>query len=156
MRKNAVRKNRLPFKMKHGLTDTDEHNIWCDMRKRCYNPRSRMFKYYGGRHIRICKRWDDFATFLADMGPRPSPKHSLDRVNNWADYQPDNCRWATRMEQMRNTRSNMLITHNGQTLCCAAWAEKLDLDKRIIWQRIKRGETPERALSNSRLPRRTL
>ncbi len=79
-----------------------EWNAWASMRKRCTNPRHEFFHLYGGRGITVCKRWDDFSAFLADMGARPSPEHSLDRSNNDGNYEPSNCRWATRSEQARN------------------------------------------------------
>jgi hypothetical protein len=88
----------------HGMTGTPEHRAWLDMRKRCVNPRNKKFKHYGGRGIRVCERWDSFANFYADLGPRPSPLHSLDRIDNDGNYESGNCRWATRSEQRRNQR----------------------------------------------------
>ena len=79
------------------------YSTWKGMRQRCNDPHSKSWKDYGGRGIRICARWDDFAAFLADMGPKPSPRHSIDRINNDGHYEPDNCRWATR-EAQRKTR----------------------------------------------------
>jgi hypothetical protein len=88
----------------HGMTGTSEHRAWLDMRKRCSNPRNKKFKHYGGRGIAVCERWTDFANFYADMGPRPGPGHSLDRINNDGNYEPGNCRWATWSQQRRNQR----------------------------------------------------
>lgn len=88
----------------HGQTGTAEHRAWVSMRQRCSDPRCAAYANYGGRGIRICIRWASFENFIADMGPRPSAQHSLDRVDVNGDYGPDNCRWATQAEQGRNRR----------------------------------------------------
>lgn len=84
---------------------TVEYMAWCSMRQRCNNPTGRDYPDYGGRGIKVCSRWDHFILFLHDMGLRPSPEHSLDRINNDGNYEPSNCRWATKSEQMSNRRS---------------------------------------------------
>jgi hypothetical protein len=95
----------------HGLTKTREYRIWTGLITRCENPRVRCFPRYGGRGIKVCDRWrgqDGFPNFLADMGRRPSPQHSVDRKDSNGDYTPDNCRWATPDQQAQNTRANVL------------------------------------------------
>jgi hypothetical protein len=90
---------------------TPEHNAWVRMRQRCYNENRDNYRYYGGRGITVCERWrSSFENFFADMGPRPSPAHSIDRINNDGDYEPSNCRWATRSEQMKNTHRSKTYT----------------------------------------------
>jgi hypothetical protein len=87
----------------HGLTFTTEHAIWRQMKQRCYNPRKSDYPQYGAKGIRICDRWlNSFENFYADMGPRPSMNHTVDRIDGTKDYSPENCRWATKAEQSRN------------------------------------------------------
>lgn len=81
-----------------------EYGVWAGMHQRCHNPASKSFPNYGGRGIFVCDRWEEFSAFFADMGQRPTPSHTLERVNNNAGYGPDNCTWATRSEQCRNRR----------------------------------------------------
>ena len=86
----------------HGRSRTPEWKAWHSMRQRCTNPNNKKFKNYGGRNIIVCKQWSRFERFLADMGNRPSSKHSLDRRDNNGNYEPSNCRWATSVQQNRN------------------------------------------------------
>lgn len=113
-----------------------ERAIWTDMIYRCENKKHVYYKDYGGRGIKVCKRWYTFRLFLLDVGKRPSLKHTLDRINNDGDYKPSNCRWATRKEQQRNSRGNRNITIAGETMCLAAWCEKLKLNPGTIDYRI--------------------
>lgn len=89
--------------IKHGMNKTPEHRAWVAMRERVNNPNHASYSYYGGKGIKICERWDDFRNFFEDMGPHPFPKATLDRWPNPAgNYEPSNCRWATRQQQSEN------------------------------------------------------
>lgn len=98
----------MPHKTKHGMDGTPTHRAWVSMLQRCMNPRNKNYPNYGGRGITVCAQWKDFRAFLGDMGERPSPELSLDRIDNDGNYEPGNCRWATRSEQQRNKRR---LTH---------------------------------------------
>jgi hypothetical protein len=93
------------------LTRHPIYRAWLHMRDRCTNPNHRQWKDYGGRGIAVCERWSNFTNFLADVGERPTPKHSLDRINNNGNYEPENVRWATKVQQNNNTRRNRRIAH---------------------------------------------
>jgi hypothetical protein len=109
-----------------GMGGSTEYRIWANMRDRCMRKKCPAYRYYGGRGIRICRRWDSFAAFYEDMGPRPAGK-SLDRIDNDGDYKPGNCRWATVEEQANNKRQNVKLTHRGVTRTLAEWDRHLGL-----------------------------
>lgn len=124
-----------------------EYAAWRDMRNRCGNTKLRTFKHYGGRGISVCAQWAySFPTFLNDMGPRPSKKHSLDRKDNNGGYTPDNCRWATREEQQRNRQDTRLLTVNGKTQCIKDWARETGIPNATLHGRLSRGWPSDRAV----------
>lgn len=130
----------------HGMKLTPEYAVWKQMRQRCSNPNNHAFQHYGGRGIAVCDRWQSFENFLADMGSRPSPKHSLERKDNLLGYSPGNVKWSTKSEQMRNTRVNHILTARGISQCLAAWAELAGIAESTIRKRCRLGWTHERAI----------
>ena len=92
-------------RIKHGLANkAPEYHVWEGIKQRCLNPDRAGYEYWGGRGITVCQRWMEFENFYADMGSRPGPGYSIERVDNDGNYEPGNCRWATASEQQRNTR----------------------------------------------------
>lgn len=133
---------------KHGASGTmPEYEIWKAMRHRCNNPNDKSFSRYGGRGIRVSPEWDDFSVFLRDMGPRPSPAHSIERIDNDRGYEAANCRWALDSEQRRNKHTTRLITFNEETMTLTEWAARVGISVSLLHQRIDRLGWPlERAL----------
>lgn len=124
-------------------------HIWSGMRDRCRNPNSKNFKYYGGRGISVCPRWESFANFASDMGSRP-PGTSIDRIDCDGHYEPGNCRWATKAQQVANRKRRFAhkrsITWRGITRTSAEWAKQLGLTRRAIQMRLHHGWTLEQAM----------
>lgn len=120
----------------HGRSHTPEHDIWTKLRTRCANPNNPDYARYGGRGIRVCAEWDNFERFLADMGFRPSPRHSIGRIDNDGPYSRSNCRWETSTQQANNRRSGRWITHNGETHTVAEWARSTGINATTIRRRL--------------------
>lgn len=133
------------------LGKSREYLSWRAMMQRCRDPNSPAYPRYGGRGIKVCDRWLKFENFLADMGPRPEGM-TLDRwPDNDGNYEPNNCRWATRTEQASNTRGNHMITAAGRTQTLTAWARELGIDPAAIRYRIDRmGWSEEKAVTTAR------
>lgn len=118
---------------------TREYRIWMAMRNCCNNTKGPRFYRYGGRGIKVCKRWNSFKLFLVDMGLCPTSKHSIERRNNNLGYNPKNCYWGTSHEQSRNSSRNKKITYQGETLVIKDWAAKLSIKYTTLWYRIRVG-----------------
>lgn len=143
----------------HGMRSDPLYQVWGGMKNRCTNPNTENFAYWGGRGITVCNEWrHDFVAFHDHVSQLPhcgEKGRSLDRIDNSLGYQPGNVRWATAKEQGRNTRVNILITHNGKTQCLSAWAEELGLSLGMLHQRIRAGWSARRMLTTSaRITRR--
>lgn len=135
-----------------------EYRAWDGMMGRCYRPKYVQFADYGGRGIRVCDKWRaSYKEFLADMGRKPSPRHSLDRIDVNGDYEPGNVRWATVVEQHRNTRRTQMITYGGKTQCVADWVKELPMG-RVFKTRLDRGwsvqDAFERPVAHKRVKRK--
>lgn len=126
--------------VKHGLSTTPEYRHWVNMITRCEYQPATGFDYYGGRGITVCERWrSDFRNFYADMGPRPSPRHSVDRIDVNGDYEPGNCRWATSSAQARNKRVNRIVAVDGREMTLADAVDRAPVPYNTVLYRLKRG-----------------
>lgn len=131
----------------HGGRRTPEYGPWCHAKDRCFNPNDDDFDEYGGRGITMCTEWrDDFAAFVAHIGPRPSGA-SLDRIDANGHYEPGNVRWANTITQANNKRSNHRLTYHGERLTLADWAARVDIQAKTLQNRISRGWSVEDALT---------
>lgn len=134
----------------HGLTETRVYGSWGKMRSRCTDPAYHAFHRYGGRGIRVCERWMSFKNFLADMGHPPTPKHTIDRINNDGNYEPGNCRWVTQKQQVRNSTTVTMVSAWGETKSLVEWKEdsRCVVGYDTLKQRIRMyGFSPEEAIS---------
>lgn len=144
--------------VKHGMYDAPGYRSWYSMIDRCTDKTAKDYPRYGGKGVNVCERWlglEGIKNFFADMGPQPTPKHSIDRFpNKNGNYEPGNCRWATRFEQQRNKNNNRLLTHNGETKTMAEWAESLGLHLTAMAERFRRGWSVEKAVTTPKMRKR--
>lgn len=141
--------------MKVLLTETPGYTSWRGLFDRCLNPENPAYENYGGRGISICDRWrfgeggiHPFRCFMSDMGEKPSPKHSIDRIDVDGNYEPSNCRWADAKTQARNKRETLFATIEGETLPLAEWADRAGVDYLTFYSRIaNHGMSPEEAFA---------
>ena len=132
--KRTLETNRLKRTDLHGESASLEFKTWASLKGRCLNPANPKYPRYGGRGIKVCDRWiDDFQAFLADMGRKPSPLHSIDRIDNDGDYEPSNCHWATIETQTRNRSTTRHVTIGGETLCVRDWASRLGVNRKTFY-----------------------
>lgn len=118
---------------------------------RCYKSTDKRFAQYGGRGITVCDRWHDVNLFIEDMHSTFAPGLKIERQNNNGNYEKSNCAWATSAQQNRNYSRNVNLTFNGETLCLADWATKLNINYGTLWDRLKQGWSVERALTTPTL-----
>lgn len=133
---------RVDAATKHGGVGSREYVSYCAMKQRCNDPSNKRYARYGGRGIRVCDRWlESFANFLADMGPQPSVKHSIERKDTDKNYEPSNCVWATNDDQANNRSNNTRIEIDGRVQNLTQWARESGVHRTVISRRIKRGLT---------------
>ena len=139
------------------LSSIPEYRVWNAMIQRCCNARSQAYVYYGKRGISVCTRWQDsFYNFLADMGPRPGRRMELDRYpDNDGNYEPTNCRWATKSQNRLNTRRSRLIEFDGRKQNLQEWSRELGIARETIYFRLSKGWLVERALFQPVSPTRS-
>lgn len=129
--------------LRHGFSKRGHKHplymVWCQMLDRCRNPNNKNWKYYGGRGIRVCETWAHFEGFFSDMSEGYADGLTIERKDNNGNYCPENCRWATRAEQVNNCRSNVHITFNGETRTASQWSIITGIDRRTIAYRFKKG-----------------
>ncbi len=128
---------------------TAEWKVWNKMIARCRDSNDKAFPRYGGRGIKVCDRWLEYLNFISDMGRRPTAGHSIERKDNDGNYEPGNCRWATKQEQANNRRTNRLITANGITATLADWQRKTGIHQLTIRARLVRGWSEQRAVTEA-------
>lgn len=146
--KECANKSRSKKHLKHGMSDAFKSEnplgyatycVYKTMKARCGNPKNAMYENYGGRGIKVCKRWlDSYDCFLSDMGVKPTMEHQIDRINNDGDYCPENCKWSTAKENARNKRNSFFITVDGVTKTAPEWSEITGIKPRTIKVRIQR------------------
>jgi hypothetical protein len=126
--------------LRHGKRHSRVYNVWCNMKARCSNKQHPAYQNYGGRGIGVASEWQSFENFLQDVGEPPSPKHTLDRINNNGHYEPGNVRWTSRAVQSRNNRSNILVTIGDTTKCLHDWCDDYQISPGSVYRRLANGE----------------
>lgn len=143
----CLNRENLNVKGTHRKTGTEAYRVWAAMKARCYRVTSKDYPNWGGRGITVCDRWkNSFENFLEDMGDRP-PGFTIDRIDVNGNYEPGNCRWATKEQQSRNKTNNHVITFNGESACISEWAERVGIKYFTICSRLASGWTVEDSLT---------
>lgn len=132
----------------HGMRHTDEYTAWYSMKQRCYDINCEAYKDYGGRGIRVCARWfESFENFYADMGDKPSKRHSLDRFPDTnGDYEKSNCRWGTKRQQAQNRRYNVKVTYRGEVMVLSEFARRFNISGTKAYYHHSKNRSPKEIL----------
>lgn len=132
------------------MTNSSEYRSWASMNSRCSNTKDSNYPRYGGSGIFVCDEWkESFEAFYRDMGPKPTPGHTIDRKDNDKGYSKENCRWATKIEQANNRGCNRFYDFNNERLTLAQIAVRLNISEETLRSRFNRGMSKERAFSNN-------
>lgn len=127
---------------------SSEYVAWCHMRDRCNNHKAKSYRFYGQRGITVCDRWQNsFAAFIEDMGRKPKPELTIDRINSAGNYEPGNCKWSTMTEQQNNKQNNHRIEYNGIIQTLTQWARQFGIPPNVLLWRIRAEWPTERALT---------
>ena len=152
--KSKKTKTTYKINILHGMSSWPEYKVWKSLRARCFNKNDKNFKDYGGRGIEVCESWrNSFTNFITDVGRRPSPTHSIDRIDNNGNYEPNNCKWSNSSEQANNRRNNHILTLDGKSLNIMQWAKTTEIPYDEILRRLKEGWPAEQALYAPKVPK---
>lgn len=139
---------RMAARGKHRMCGTPEYKTWISLRERCLNEKAQSYGNYGARGIGVCQSWaDSFEAFFADMGARPDGM-SLDRIDNDKGYSPENCRWANREQQARNTRTNRMLVYGGREMPIVEFCEATGMNHRTVAYHLDKGRSGDEILKN--------
>jgi hypothetical protein len=132
----------------HGLSDSPEYKVWAGLIQRCENENASSHAYYGEAGVTVSRCWrDSFSAFYKSMGPRPTPKHTIERIDETRGYEDDNCVWITQSAQMAHVRSNVNITAHGKTMTVAEWSRQTGIGRTTLRARLRLGWSHEDAVS---------
>ncbi len=126
----------------HGMTQSKTYKTWAGIKRRCNNKNDKRYPDYGGRGIKVCSRWNRFENFLIDMGEKPTPNYSIERIDNNKGYNKNNCVWIPQNEQGNNKRNNVIFEFNGQIKTLAHWSKYLNINIGTLRNRILRQKWP--------------
>ena len=133
----------------HGMRQSSEYQSWVKLRGRCFSEYNNRYVSHGGRGITVCDRWkDSFQNFYDDMGPKPTPKHSIERIDNEGNYEPENCKWATPREQANNRRSSLKLDIYGEVKSLAQWCREFEVPYKSAQHMLAKGEGPYRVFAH--------
>lgn len=132
------------------MTGTAFYETWRQMRRRCYDPKAKGYKHYGGRGIQVCERWQTFQNFYDDMFESYSEGLTIERIDVNGHYSPENCRWATNMEQQANKRNNRVLVYRGEEMHLAELCRRTGVSKMMMQDRLSRGMTPDEAVEHAK------
>jgi hypothetical protein len=125
---------------RHDMSRTREYRAWINMKTRCENPSTPYYKNYGGRGIHVCEEWaKSFMAFYVHVGPRPTSRHTVERIDNTGHYEPGNVKWALRSENLRNKRNNLLVSYRGRTMCVTDAARLAGVPLNTARYRVRNG-----------------